>query len=114
MGPKIVILQPRKLDKEFAQPFTLEVNINDIIEFSANGADFTVTIPNKDNFLLNEDGTDADDNLEDTITDGNSKKWKVNSQIDAFQHKYYNVCWNAKDIYADRPGNSPPRIIIAP
>jgi len=109
-----VHLEPHKLDREYASPFTREVKCNDTIEFIAVGADFTITIPNKDDFLFLVGGASAGDNINETITDGTSKKWDVTGSSPAVLSKYYNVCWDVHKLYADRPGASPPRLVVIP
>jgi len=116
MATKIIYLEKSKYDREYAHPFNRTVEYNDTIKFIAVDDVFIVSISNKDNFLKNTDNSAADDNLEFTLdsagTAGNpTEEYKITSAADV-PYKYYNVCWNG--IYADRPGNSPPRIIIAP
>ena len=109
-----VSLETRKLDREYAQPFIREARYGDIIEFFAVDDTFTITIPNQDDFLVNEDGSDAGDNLSVTLNTGGTKKWKVADGPLPALYKYYDVCWDAQKSYADRPGASPPKIIIHP
>jgi hypothetical protein len=116
MAIKIIYLEQSKYDREYVHPFNRTVEYNDTIKFIAVDDVFIVSISNKDNFLKNTDNSDADDNLVFTLdsegTQGPStKEYKIAPAADV-PYKYYNVCWNG--IYADRPGNSPPRIIIAP
>ena len=109
-----VILEPHKLDREYAQPFTREVKLGDTITFSAVGDDFKINIPNADNFLLLVGGSSAGDPVVKTITSGNSESFEVTTTSPTIPYKYYNVCWIDQKIDADRPGNSPPRIIAIP
>jgi hypothetical protein len=111
---KKIYLEKSKFDREYVHPFIREVQNADTIEFEAVDAEFIVSISNKDKFLTNTDGTHPGDNLVFTLIDTGGTKtqqYKIASAADV-PYKYYNVCWN--DIYADRPGNSPPKIIAVP
>ena len=107
-----VNLETRKLDREYAQPFIREVNYGDTIKFKAVDADFTVTISNQDGFLTLVGGGPAGAQLSVTINSGSFQEWQVATGPLAVPYKYYDVCWDAREIYADRPDASPPKIII--
>ena len=107
-----VHLETRRLDREYAQPFIREVGYGDIIDFIAVDDTFTITIPNQDAFLTEANGEPAGDNLSVTLNSGASRQWKVGDAPLLAQFKYYDVYWDAQKSYADRPGASPPKIII--
>jgi hypothetical protein len=109
---KKIYLEKSKFDREYIHPFIRDVRYDDTIEFEAVDAEFEVTISNKDKFLTNADGSHPGNNLVFTLIDTGgtkTKQYKIASAADV-PYKYYNVSWNG--IYADRPGNSPPKIII--
>jgi len=109
-----VILEPHKLDREYAQPFTREVHIGDTLVFKAEGANFQIIIPNQDGFLTLVNGTSAGDPINKTINDTYTESFKVAASSSGALTKYYNVCWISTGQYADRVSESPPKIIIVP
>jgi len=110
---KRIYLEKSKFDREYVHPFIREVDYGDTIEFVAVDGTFTIAIHNFDDFLKDTSGNDPGESLVVTLVhDGTStQQYKIASTVDV-PYKSYDVIWNG--IYADRPGNSPPRIIIAP
>ena len=109
---KRILLEKRKFDREYPQPFIREVKKGDTIEFEAVEDIFIVIISNKDDFLKTTTGGDPGESLEITLDPSGTFKqqYKITSETLDAPHKYYNVYLDG--IYADRPGNSPPKIII--
>jgi hypothetical protein len=108
---KRIYLEKSKFDREYVHPFIREVDYGDTIEFVAVDAEFDVTIPNKDDFLTDTSGNDPGPLLQFTLDPAGTptQQYKIASAVDV-PYRYYSVCWNG--IYADRAGNSPPRIVI--
>jgi hypothetical protein len=113
---KKVHLETRVRDMEYPQPFIREARYNDTIEFEAIDAEFTVTINNKDDFLTDINGNDPGELLQFTLDPVVTKtqQYKIAPGPFLVLHKYYHVCWDDQKMYSDKPGSSPPRIIVVP
>jgi hypothetical protein len=115
-APVKVHLESRVLDREYAQPFIREVRYADIIEFKAVDAEFTVTIHNKDDFLTDTSGNDPGELLQFTLDPVNNptQQYKIAPGPLLVLHKDYDVFWVGQNMNSDKPGSSPPRIIVVP
>jgi len=106
MATKIVRLEPHIQDQEYPQPYNVEVSHGDIIEFKAIDSDFTINIPNQDHFLTLVDGSSAPHPINETITSGSSKSYKVNYPSGNLIREYAVLC-HQTGLYADRNGARP-------
>ena len=109
-----VYLETRKLDREYAQPFVRDAEYGDIIEIGTDEAnvDFIVTMSNSDYFITKQDGNPAGTKLNVTINSSNSVQWEVAGGPLLSLVKHYDVFCVPQQKYADRPGASPPKIIV--
>lgn len=105
---KNIILDSSRSNKEYVSDFNLSASVDDLITFEAEGSDFEVLIHNMDRFF------DSDEEvLRHRIKSGNEKEIEeLNAELTAGTEKYYSVyCFNNND-FANKIGESPPRIII--
>jgi hypothetical protein len=109
-----IYLEPRKLDREYAHPFFREAKYGDIVEFKAIGDTFTISMSNLDNFISKVNGSPAGTQISETITAGNTVQVEISGGPLLALSKNYEVYCNSRLMYADRPGASPPKIIIVP
>jgi len=112
MGTKQLYLESRVLDKKYAHPWVREVKKGDLLEFIKVDVDFDIIIPNQDGFLLKDNGNAEVSIIIETFNASMpTKTWKVNPATDV-PWREFTVCLSSEKLYADSPGNSPPKIII--
>ena len=107
-----VYLETRKLDWEYAQPFIREAKYGDIVEFTAVDDTFTITMSNLDNFISKVNGSPAGTQISETVSAGATVQLEVSVGPLLALSKNYEVYCSSRLMYANRPGASPPKIII--
>ena len=107
---KKIVLNSSVAYRKYVSPHNLDLSVGDSIEFEALKSDFEVLIHNKDRFFDTNEVT-----LAYIIPAGKSEQTPaIKAGLAEGTEKYYSVyCVNNND-FADKPGSSPPRIVVIP
>ncbi|MDX1371654.1 MAG: hypothetical protein R3321_04250 [Nitrososphaeraceae archaeon] len=95
-------------DGEYPSPYVCEAAMGDSIKFTALNSEFDVLIHNKDRFF-----DTSQDILNYNIKEGEHKETPpISTNLSAGLEKYYSAYCVLNNDFADKPENSPPKIIV--
>ena len=91
----------------YASPHNAELQAGDTIKFIAKNSDFVILIDNRDGFF-----TTSQQFIHETIYAGSDLTFDTDPNLGNHRDKYYSAYCVNNDDYADKPGSSPPKIIV--